>query len=62
MKIRVLEVLATLKRAGAERVAVALACRLDPSRFETAGRSGSGVMPINNGNFNRSHAAGRFAL
>ena len=36
MKIRVLEVLATLKRAGAERVAVSLACRLDPSRFETA--------------------------
>ena len=36
MKIRVLEVLATLQRAGAERVAVSLACRLDPSRFETA--------------------------
>ncbi len=36
MKIRVLEVLATLKRAGAERVAVSLACRLDPNRFETA--------------------------
>jgi glycosyltransferase involved in cell wall biosynthesis len=36
VKIRVLEVLATLKRAGAERVAVSLACRLDPSRFETA--------------------------
>ena len=36
MKIRVLEVLATLKRAGAERVAVSLASRLDRSRFETA--------------------------
>ncbi|MBI4876624.1 MAG: glycosyltransferase [Acidobacteria bacterium] len=36
MKIRVLEVLATLKRAGAERMAVSLACRLDPRRFETA--------------------------
>lgn len=36
MKIRVLEVLATLKRAGAERVAVSLARRLDPERFETA--------------------------
>jgi glycosyltransferase involved in cell wall biosynthesis len=35
MKIRVLEVLATLKRAGAERMAVSLACRLDPDRFET---------------------------
>ena len=34
MKIRVLEVLATLKRAGAERTAVSLACRLDPGRFE----------------------------
>lgn len=31
-----LEVLATLKRAGAERVAVSLAERLDPARFETA--------------------------
>ncbi len=36
MKIRVLEVLASLQRAGAERLAVSLACRLDPSRFETA--------------------------
>ncbi len=35
MKIRVLEVLATLKRAGAERVAVSLACGLDRARFET---------------------------
>lgn len=35
MKIRVLEILATLKRAGAERMAVSLACRLDPERFET---------------------------
>ncbi|HWR54477.1 MAG TPA: glycosyltransferase [Bryobacteraceae bacterium] len=36
MKIRVLEVLATLKRAGAEHVASALACRLPRERFETA--------------------------
>lgn len=36
MSTRVLEVLATLKRAGAERVATALACRLDRARFETA--------------------------
>ncbi len=36
MKIRVLEILATLKRAGAEHVATALACRLDRDRFETA--------------------------
>jgi glycosyltransferase involved in cell wall biosynthesis len=36
VKIRILEVLATLKRAGAERMAVSLARRLDPSRFETA--------------------------
>jgi glycosyltransferase involved in cell wall biosynthesis len=36
MKIRVLEVLATLKRAGAEQVAVALARGLDRQRFETA--------------------------
>jgi glycosyltransferase involved in cell wall biosynthesis len=36
MKIRVVEVLATLKRAGAEQMAVSLACRLDPARFETA--------------------------
>jgi glycosyltransferase involved in cell wall biosynthesis len=35
MKIRVLEVLATLKRAGAERMAVSLACGLDSARFET---------------------------
>ena len=35
MKIRVLEVLATLRRAGAERVAVSIACGLDRSRFET---------------------------
>lgn len=36
MKIRVLELLASLRRAGAETVAVSLACRLDPARFETA--------------------------
>jgi glycosyltransferase involved in cell wall biosynthesis len=35
MKIRVLEILASLRRAGAERMAVSLACRLDPRRFET---------------------------
>jgi glycosyltransferase involved in cell wall biosynthesis len=35
LKIRVLEVLASLRRAGAERVAVAIACGLDRSRFET---------------------------
>lgn len=35
MKIRVLEILATLKRAGAETMAVSLACRLDTKRFET---------------------------
>jgi glycosyltransferase involved in cell wall biosynthesis len=34
VKIRVLEVLATLKRAGAERMAVSLARGLDPCRFE----------------------------
>lgn len=34
MKIRVLEILATLKRAGAERVAVSLARGLDGARFE----------------------------
>jgi glycosyltransferase involved in cell wall biosynthesis len=34
--IRVLEVLATLRRAGAERVAVSLARGLDRGRFETA--------------------------
>lgn len=36
MKIRVMEVLASLKRAGAERMAVSLACRLDRDRFEPA--------------------------
>jgi glycosyltransferase involved in cell wall biosynthesis len=35
VKIRVLEVLASLRRAGAERVAVSLACGLDRERFET---------------------------
>lgn len=35
VRIRVLEILATLKRAGAERMAVSLACRLDAKRFET---------------------------
>ncbi len=35
MKIRVLEILATLKRAGAERMAVSLACKLSSARFET---------------------------
>jgi len=35
VKIRVLEVLASLRRAGAERIAVSLACGLDPDRFET---------------------------
>jgi glycosyltransferase involved in cell wall biosynthesis len=35
VKIRVLEVLASLRRAGAERVAVSLACGLDRTRFET---------------------------
>lgn len=35
MKIRVLEVLASLKRAGAERVAVSLACGFDRACFET---------------------------
>jgi glycosyltransferase involved in cell wall biosynthesis len=34
--IRVLEVLASLRRAGAESVAVSLACGLDPKRFEAA--------------------------
>ncbi len=34
MRIRVLEVLASLRRAGAERVAVSIACGLDPERFE----------------------------
>jgi glycosyltransferase involved in cell wall biosynthesis len=36
VKIRVVEVLATLRRAGAERIAVSLACRLDRARFETS--------------------------
>ncbi|HSW49722.1 MAG TPA: glycosyltransferase, partial [Bryobacteraceae bacterium] len=36
MKIRVLEALPTLKRAGAENVAVSLACGLDRGRFEAA--------------------------
>jgi glycosyltransferase involved in cell wall biosynthesis len=36
VKIRVLETLASLRRAGAERVAVTLAAGLDPERFETA--------------------------
>lgn len=36
MKIRVLEVLATLRRAGAEKVAVSLACGLPRALFETA--------------------------
>ena len=35
MKIRVLEILASLKRAGAERMVVSLASSLDPERFET---------------------------
>jgi len=35
VKIRVLEVLPTLKRAGAENVALSLASRLDSDRFET---------------------------
>jgi glycosyltransferase involved in cell wall biosynthesis len=35
VKIRVLEVLASLRRGGAERVAVSLACNLDRARFET---------------------------
>lgn len=36
MRIRVLEVLATLKRAGAEHVATALACRLPDDDFDTS--------------------------
>ncbi len=36
MSVRVLEILATLKRAGAEHVATSLACRLDRAEFETA--------------------------
>lgn len=35
VRIRVLEILATLKRAGAERMAVSLACHMDTARFET---------------------------
>jgi glycosyltransferase involved in cell wall biosynthesis len=35
LKIRVIQVLASLQRAGAERMAVSLACGLDPARFET---------------------------
>jgi glycosyltransferase involved in cell wall biosynthesis len=35
VKIRVLEILASLRRAGAERVAVSIACGLDAARFET---------------------------
>ncbi len=35
MKIRILEVLASLQRAGAERMAVSLACGLDANRFDT---------------------------
>jgi glycosyltransferase involved in cell wall biosynthesis len=35
VKIRILEVLASLQRAGAERMAVSLACGLDVSRFDT---------------------------
>ncbi len=34
MKTRVIEVLASLQRAGAERMAVSLACGLDASKFE----------------------------
>jgi glycosyltransferase involved in cell wall biosynthesis len=36
MSIRVLEVIPTLKRAGAENMAASLACLLDKSRFEIA--------------------------
>jgi glycosyltransferase involved in cell wall biosynthesis len=36
LSIRVLEVVASLRRAGAEQVAVSLACGLDRARFETA--------------------------
>ena len=35
MKIRILEVLASLQRAGAERMAASLACGLDANRFDT---------------------------
>ena len=51
VKLRVLEVLPTLKRAGAENVAVSLACGLAPDRFETAvvslyGRVAGGLEPV----------------
>jgi glycosyltransferase involved in cell wall biosynthesis len=36
LKIRVLEIVATLKPAGAEAVVLSLATRMDPSRFEVA--------------------------
>jgi glycosyltransferase involved in cell wall biosynthesis len=45
LSIRVLEVLATLRRAGAEQVAVSLACGLDRARFETAVVSLYGPFP-----------------
>ena len=45
MSIRVLEVLATLRRAGAEQVAVSLACGLDQAQFETAVVSLYGPFP-----------------
>ena len=45
MTIRVLEVLATLRRAGAEQVAVSLACSLDRAQFETAVVSLYGPFP-----------------
>jgi len=48
VKIRVLEVLASLRRAGAERVAVTLACGLDRTRFETAVVS---LYPASEGDF-----------
>jgi glycosyltransferase involved in cell wall biosynthesis len=51
VKIRVLEVLPSLKRAGAENVAVSLASRLGADRFETAvvslyDRSADGLEPV----------------
>lgn len=51
MKLRVLEVLPTLKRAGAENVAVSLACGLPPDMFGTAvvslyDRSLDGLEPV----------------
>jgi glycosyltransferase involved in cell wall biosynthesis len=45
LSIRVLEVLATLRRAGAEQVAVSLAGGLDRTRFETAVVSLYGPFP-----------------